>query len=171
MRIQTTEVVICSTSLLTSSLHHIQGSVEIEPCGLGTSEQWDVSSLETKVLCLDIQMMWINHLGLLNKSLCSPYLVPSVSVHIQHPEPPFRTCLWKDRRLTLWCLCTYHHHHISDKISRGRLTGLASLVVGGRRREEAGRCRVERKNYKFNNISSATLPLQYNSSYCFLTRK
>ena len=39
MQIQTTGVVISSTSLLTSSLNHLQGIMEIEPCGLGTSEQ------------------------------------------------------------------------------------------------------------------------------------
>ena len=39
MQIQTTAVVISSTSLLTSSLNHMQGSMETEPCGLGTSEQ------------------------------------------------------------------------------------------------------------------------------------
>ena len=161
MWIQTTAVVIGSTGLLTSSLHHMQGSVEIEPCGLRTFEQWGINSLETKVLCMDIQVMLINHLGLLNESLCSPYLVPSLSVHIQHPEPPFTTCLWEGHRLTLYCLCTYHHHDLSDKISRGRLTGLASLVVGRRRRrEEAGRCRVERKKwhsqqYFFSNFTTA----------------
>ena len=50
MQIQMTPVVISGTCM---------GSVEMEPCGLGTTEQSGVSSyiLETNVLCLDIQMM------------------------------------------------------------------------------------------------------------------
>ena len=38
-------------------------------------------------------------------------------MHIQPPEPPFRTCLWEGRRLTL---CTYHHHDLSDKREEGQ---------------------------------------------------
>ena len=151
MQIQTTAIVISSTSLPAVWTTCMQGSMEIEPCGLGTFEQWGINGLETKVLCMDIQVMWINHLGLLNKSLCSPYHVPFPSVHIQHPKPPFRTCLWEARRLTLWCLRTYHHHNRS--VEEEWL--IWQLVEGGE-----GRYRVERKKWHIQQyyFSKGTLP-------------